>query len=332
MKADWWRAWHGLVGDPKWTFIARRAAVARGSAFTTAVALLERASEAEKRGSIEGYDRYALSELAGIEPEKVEAIIDAMREVGVLSADRFTKWDKRQPQREREDPTAAERKRKGRGEKQGDQEASAGRTADVTPCHTMSRPESESESEKIRFDRDDSARERASEAALKIDERLLEVECRALVVGLPVSMETDFTPVLKLLAGGIITREDVLAGIREALELRHVNARRWSVFENFIRETAKDRLERAMRVAPAGVVLDLGYRRRQRAGPPRESNIAATIRQLQEIRAEDDAALRPGQRAGPDQPKAVDFRWEARKAAQAEAPELGAFYDASDHA
>ena len=113
------------------------------------------------------------------------------------------------------------------------------------------------------------------------DERALEVDCRAMVEGLPVSIDTNFVPILRLLDHGM-TREDILGGVREAVVLRRMPARSWRAFEGFIREKAKDRLERAR-----PTVIELKPRPHERAGPAKESNVAATIRQLQEIRAED---------------------------------------------
>jgi hypothetical protein len=313
MKADWWRAWHGMAADPKWTIIARRAKVARGIALAVAVTLLERASEAEDRGSINGFKSDVIAELVGVDSAKVDAIVAAMRMPGgVLSGDRFSAWEKRQPAREREDGGSSERVRRHRANKAAEaQNSVAAVETHVTPCNATKRLESESDSDKTRLG-DDSARERAREgvsidAAMRIGdaERALEVDCRAMVEGLPVSVDTNFVPILRLLDAGI-TRDDILGGVREAVELRSIRARSWSLFERFIREKAKDRLERAH-----GVVLDLGDRRRSRSvsgvprrdsggAGPRPSNLAVAMAQLGEIRAEEDAIGRSEERPSID--------------------------------
>lgn len=97
---DWFRSWHGAPTDPKWLGIAKRAGVAPGIAVAVAWALMDRASQAEKRGAIDGYDPDGLACFFGCEPEQVEAIVAAMVDKGMIVDDRFTNWDKRQPKRE----------------------------------------------------------------------------------------------------------------------------------------------------------------------------------------------------------------------------------------
>lgn len=97
---DWFRSWHGAPTDPKWLGIAKRAAVAPGIAVAVAWALMDRASQAADRGSIDGYDAEGLAYFYGCEPENVEAIIAAMVDKGMITDGRFTSWDKRQPNRE----------------------------------------------------------------------------------------------------------------------------------------------------------------------------------------------------------------------------------------
>ena len=110
------------------------------------------------------------------------------------------------------------------------------------------------------------AREEACEPspeAKRAEERALEAECQRKVEGLPVSASVNFVPVLRLLDQGM-TRADILAGIDAALG-KGVVPRGWSVFENFIREAAKDRLERAL--PPRLRVVASG------AGPPGERRV-----------------------------------------------------------
>lgn len=97
---DWFRSWHGAPTDPKWLGIARRAGVAPGIAVAIAWALMDRASQAEDRGSINGYDAEGLGCFFGCEPEEVEAIVRAMSDKGMIADGRLTSWEKRQPKRE----------------------------------------------------------------------------------------------------------------------------------------------------------------------------------------------------------------------------------------
>lgn len=97
---DWFRSWHGAPTDPKWLGIAKRAGVAPGIAVAVAWALMDRASQASERGSIEGHDAEGLAYFFGCEPEQVEAIVAAMTDKGMIVDGRFTAWEKRQPVRE----------------------------------------------------------------------------------------------------------------------------------------------------------------------------------------------------------------------------------------
>lgn len=97
---EWFRSWHGAPTDPKWLGVARKAGVASGIAVAVAWALMDRASQAEMRGSIEGYDADGLACFFGCEAEQVDAIVAAMDEKGILVDGRFSNWEKRQPKRE----------------------------------------------------------------------------------------------------------------------------------------------------------------------------------------------------------------------------------------
>lgn len=97
---DWFRSWHGAPTDPKWLGIARKAGVAPGIAVAVAWALMDRASQADDRGSIAGYDADGLACFFGCDPEQVDAIVSAMEEKGVINDGRLTNWEKRQPKRE----------------------------------------------------------------------------------------------------------------------------------------------------------------------------------------------------------------------------------------
>ncbi|SCM71639.1 hypothetical protein KL86PLE_100295 [uncultured Pleomorphomonas sp.] len=97
---DWFRSWHGAPADPKWRTIAKRAKVPTSLVVSVAWSLLDRASQADERGSIIGADIESLADFLDAEPSDVEAVIKAMHEKGVLDDQRFAAWEKRQPKRE----------------------------------------------------------------------------------------------------------------------------------------------------------------------------------------------------------------------------------------
>ena len=97
---SWFRSWHGAPTDMKWRTIAKRAGVPSGYVTAIVWTLLDRASQADERGSIAGYDAEEIAVALDFEPEQVEAVIAAMRDKGVLDGDTFTGWAKHQPGRE----------------------------------------------------------------------------------------------------------------------------------------------------------------------------------------------------------------------------------------
>lgn len=113
---DWFRSWHGAPTDPKWLGIAKRAGVAPGIAVSVAWALMDRASQAEDRGSIAGYDADGLACFFGCEPEKVDAIVAAMSDKGMIADGRFASWEKRQPKREDDSSKRVQEHRKRKAE------------------------------------------------------------------------------------------------------------------------------------------------------------------------------------------------------------------------
>ena len=121
MSNQWFRSWHGAPTDPKWLGIARKAGVAPGIVAAVVWALLDRASQATERGTIDGYDADGIACFMGCEPEQVEAIIALMHEKCILIDNTFSGWDKHQPKRE---DGAAERAREWRERKRTQSNAS----------------------------------------------------------------------------------------------------------------------------------------------------------------------------------------------------------------
>jgi len=100
MACEWFRSWHGAPTDPKWRTVAKRAGVRPGDVAAVVWLLLDRASQADKRGSIEGYDAEVLADALGYEASDVIGIISALHDKGVLVNSVFSGWERYQPKRE----------------------------------------------------------------------------------------------------------------------------------------------------------------------------------------------------------------------------------------
>lgn len=137
---EWFRWYHGACSDPKWPIIARKAKVSVGVVVSVWAALLEYASQDAERGSVEGFDGETYDALYGYEDGTCDAILDAMMEKGLICDGCICAWRKRQPLREREDSTNAERQRRFR-ERQRQEKGREGVTdggEDVTPRNVTS--------------------------------------------------------------------------------------------------------------------------------------------------------------------------------------------------
>lgn len=138
---DWFRWHHGSVTDPKFQLVARKAGARLGDVVTLWAFMLEKASAEVERGTIGQLDLETIDFLLGAEEGTAARILDAMTGRGLIVAGRITKWEERQPKREREgDDTAAERKRRQREIEAAVRQAppSAATDGDVTPSHATS--------------------------------------------------------------------------------------------------------------------------------------------------------------------------------------------------
>jgi hypothetical protein len=97
---DWFRTWHGAPSDPKWRMIAKKASVRAGDVWAVVSYLFDRASQAEDRGSVAGYDAELIAEIFGYEADDVTRIIHELEAKNVIMGGRLTAWDKYQPKRE----------------------------------------------------------------------------------------------------------------------------------------------------------------------------------------------------------------------------------------
>ena len=127
---DWFRWHHGSVNDPKFGLVAKKAGARVGDVITVWALLLELASANQDRGAIGELDDETTDFLLGAEDGTTSRIVQAMEGRGLLDQGRVVRWDSRQPKREREDKTAAERKRQ--------QRARAANHDQEEPGHDMS--------------------------------------------------------------------------------------------------------------------------------------------------------------------------------------------------
>jgi hypothetical protein len=134
---DWFRWHHGSVNDPKFGLVAKKAGARVGDVIAVWALVLEQASANVERGVCGDIDCEATDFLLGADDGTTARILEAMRSRGLITGDRITRWEDRQPKRERVDTTAAERKRTQR-ERERDN-APTGDVEAVTPSHTTSR-------------------------------------------------------------------------------------------------------------------------------------------------------------------------------------------------
>jgi hypothetical protein len=151
----WFRWHHGTVTDPKFGLIAKKAGASVAEVIAIWAYLLEAASASEERGHPGTPDFESIDFALGVQEGTTQRVYGRMQDRALIDSDtgRLTAWEKRQPKRERDDETSADRKRKQREREASGVTAgvSAGHTESghVTPCPTKSRPE-ERRGEKIR--------------------------------------------------------------------------------------------------------------------------------------------------------------------------------------
>lgn len=112
MAMDWFRWHHGSVTDPKFQLVAKKSGASVAEVLAVWACLLEEASQAEERGFLGAIDFEALDCTLGMDEGRCKAIYERMAERGLFTDDgAIEAWDRRQPKRERDDPTNAERQR-----------------------------------------------------------------------------------------------------------------------------------------------------------------------------------------------------------------------------
>lgn len=102
MAAEHWFRWHhGTVTDPKWRVVASRCVtnVTVGHVIAVWAAMMENASQASLRGTLDGWDDEDVAAGLGFSTEQVCGIREAMQGK-TLDGNCLPAWEKRQPKRE----------------------------------------------------------------------------------------------------------------------------------------------------------------------------------------------------------------------------------------
>lgn len=93
---NWYRTHHGMWSDPKLALVARRAGSNLPMAIAVWTALLDCASQARRRGDIDGFDAEAVAFALGAEAEEVEALLSAMQAKGMVEEGQIVRWEESQ--------------------------------------------------------------------------------------------------------------------------------------------------------------------------------------------------------------------------------------------
>lgn len=123
----WFRWYAGTATDPKFMVVARLAGQNVAAVVAVWAMLLERANDvsereatqgnAGRRGFVSGFDCEAADAVLGLEDGASEAVVRAMEKKGLLTGEKVTNWEKRQPKRE---DNSTERVRRFREKRRGE--------------------------------------------------------------------------------------------------------------------------------------------------------------------------------------------------------------------
>lgn len=169
---DWFRWHHGSVNDPKFGLVARKAAARVGDVIAVWALILEQASANTERGLFGAIDCEATDFLLGADDGTTARILEAMQGRSLVDGDRVTRWEERQPKRERVDNTAAERKRQQRER----DIANTGADAGVTSSHAMSHQVTPREEERREEKNNDDSVSAAAGAGVVVDPDPVELD------------------------------------------------------------------------------------------------------------------------------------------------------------
>lgn len=96
---DWFRWHHGTATDPKWRVIASDADTTIPNVLSVWALMLEHASNASERGTLEGWNDRVAAAALGLPQELIASIREAMQGL-TLEDEVLPAWEKRQPKRE----------------------------------------------------------------------------------------------------------------------------------------------------------------------------------------------------------------------------------------
>lgn len=100
MSMEWFRWYHNTTSDPKLSLIAKKSKRPKPEVIAVWISLLEHASEADKRGSIESIDVEIMGVNLDMDEESITSIIDAMNAKGMIQGGSIEAWNRRQTKRE----------------------------------------------------------------------------------------------------------------------------------------------------------------------------------------------------------------------------------------
>ena len=137
----WFRVHHGITSDNKWHIVAKKSGQNVGAVVSVWMALLEYASQSRDRGHVLGFDPEVIDALYGYDDGTAGSIVEALKLKGLICDDWIVNWDKRQPERDREDYSTERvrqfRDRKNQQKQQDTANNSFNSEATVTPCNAM---------------------------------------------------------------------------------------------------------------------------------------------------------------------------------------------------
>ena len=245
--SQWFRSWHGAPTDPKWRTIARRAKVRPGDVFAVVSYLWDRASQADMRGTVEGYDIEVIADSFGYEPDEVGAIIAALIDKEVIVQGRISAWEKYQPKREDDNSTNRVKEFRARQKETQNQEKICDETHVTTVKRSETLEESRVDTDKIREEnniiargacnpRDELPRRAADFSDLDLDNSEIESRLRK-AAGLQGSNATalrDISPITDLIKRGFDFESVILPAIQS--HGKRENASSWKYFVSRIEE------------------------------------------------------------------------------------------------
>lgn len=90
----------------------------------------------------------------------------------------------------------------------------------------------------------------SSSARTREAARGLELECRKRLGSEPILLDRDFSPIQRLLDGGMVTDADVLVGVDSAMAEPNFRIKHWSQLVGWVSRAAKDRLAGKQKAIP----------------------------------------------------------------------------------